>query len=361
MFRSALMGDDDLKAFLPDPPPPAPKRKEAAISEALARFDGTPAPERRPRPESAPWWKKLQRPQAGLLAMAALVATISLPFAWMAPDRGPPAAEEQVSENFRDTSLPGRLDVEVPTAAAPLAEAAPRNEVPTSAQETASRADDLAPVPRLVVQPMVAPVAKPAPAPSGRAEESEQIVVRAQKMSRPVADSPTAVSVVSADRVAEDSNIVVTGARVGSAKSERRGDWNACTLNDPGRALSKCRKLANRGSKAVRSEADAHLSSGLEQAWRGNLAGAIAAFDQAIAVAPDLSVAYLNRGLAYERQGDSARALADLDKAVQYAPRSARALYNRSVVLRGQGDKRRAARDEDRAISLDPDYQAIIR
>ena len=361
MFRSALMGDDDLKAFLPEPPPPAPMRKEAAISEALARFDGAPATEQPPRPQAAPWWKKLQRPQVGLLATAALVATISLPFAWMPPDQGTPAAEEQVSDNFRDAARPVRLDVQVPTASAPLAEAAPGNEAPPSAQETASRADNLAPAPRLVIQPMVAPVAKPAPAPGTRAEESEQIVVRAQKMSRPVADSPTAVSVISADRVAEDSNIVVTGARVGSAKSDRRGDWNACTLNDPGRAVSKCRKLASRASKAVRGEADAQLSSGLEQAWKGNLAGAIAAFDQAIAVAPELSVAYLNRGLAYDRQGKSAAALSDLDKAVQYAPRSARAFYNRSVILRKQGDTRRAARDEERAISLDPDYQAVIR
>lgn len=357
MFRSALMGDDDLKAFLPEPPPPAPKRREAAISEALARFDGAPAPTRHPRPEAAPWWKKLQRPQVGLLATAALVATISLPFAWTAPDRNSPAAEEQVSDNFRDAAPSARLDVEGPTATAPPAKPAPKVDVPTPAQEVAARTDDLAPTP----QPMLAPPAKLAPAPAARAEDTEQIVVRAQKMSRPVSDSAVAVSVISSDRVADDGNIVVTGTRVGSAKSERRGDWNACTLNDPGQALSKCRKLANRASKAVRGEADAHLSSGLEQAWNGNLAGAIAAFDQAIAVAPELSAAYLNRGLAYDRQGKSAAALADLDKAVKLAPRSARAFYNRSVILRKQGDTRRAARDEERAISLDPDYQAIIR
>lgn len=356
IFRAALMGDDDLKAFLPEPPPPAPKRKEAAISEALARYDGQPAPERRSQAETAPWWKKLQRPQAGLLATAALVAAISLPFAWMAPDHGTPAAEEQVSDNFRDLSSPARLDIEAPTAAPP-AEASRMIEVPTGTQTIPARADNVASTP----QPMLAPPAKAAPAPPAPAEAPAQLVVRAQKMSRPVADAPSAVSVISSDRMVEDSNIVVTGARVGSAKSGRRGDWNACTLNDPGRALSKCRKLANRGSKAARSEADTHLSSGLEQAWNGNLDGAIAAFDQAIAVAPELSVAYLNRGLAYDRRGDSARALSDLDKAVQYAPRSARAVYNRSVILRKEGDTRRAARDEERAISLDPDYQAIIR
>jgi hypothetical protein len=356
MFRSALMGDDDLKAFLPDAPPPAPKRKEAAISEALARFDGTPAPERRQQSHAVQWWKKIQRPQVGLLATAALIATISLPFAWTAPDQVTPAAEEQVSTNFHDASPPARLDINVPTEPAP-AEAVPDVAAPADAPAIMSRTDKVASAP----PPMLAPPAKPAPAPAARAEEQDQIVVQARKMTRPVSEPASPISVISSDYVSEQTEVVVTGARIAPGRAQRRGDWNACTLNDPGQAISKCKKLANRGSKAVRSEADAHLTSGLDQAWNGNLAGAIAAFDQAIAVAPDLSVAYLNRGLAYERQGNRVAAISDLDKAVQYAPRSARAVYNRSVVLRKQGDTRRAARDEERAVSLDPDYQAIIQ
>lgn len=351
-----MTGDDELKAFLPEPPPPAPKRREAAITEALARFDGTPSPAPRPQRVAISWWKRLQRPQIAFLATAALVATISLPFAWTPPDRGTPAAKEQVSRSVRIESPPALRDVEVP-AAAPLAEAPLTAAPPTGAKDDAPRADNLASAP----QPMLAPPARPAAAPPAPIEQQEPLVVQGRKMVRPVAETPLAVSALSSERVSDDNAVVVTGTRIAPRRSQKRGDWNACTLNDPGQTLSKCRKMANRGSKDVRNEADTHLSSGLTQAWQGDLDGAISAFDRAIAIAPDLSVAYLNRGLAYERQGDRTRAIADLDRAVQYAPRSARAVYNRSVILRKYGENRRADRDEERAIALDPQYQAIIR
>lgn len=348
-----MTGDDELKAFLPEPPPPAPKRREAAIAGALARFDGASAPEVAPRPARASWWTNLRRPQAGLFATAALVAAISLPFAWTALDSGAPAADAPIA---RETGEPARTvvdnQVEVP---APVAIAAPPPAKNSPAAEQVA-----------VASPAVsAPAAKrvevtqaPPAAPAAKAEEREAIIVSAQRAARPVQDAPSAISAFSSSDVAEDS-VVVTGARIAPRGAPRRGDWNACTLNDPSRALSRCKKLANSGAKTVRAQADAHLSDGLKQAWEGDLDGAITAFDKAIAVAPDLSVAYLNRGLAYDRQGESARAIADLDRAVRHAPQSARAYYNRSLLLRKQGDTKRADVDEQRAVNLDARYQAV--
>lgn len=348
-----MTGDDELKAFLPEPPPPAPKRREAAIADALARFDGAPAPQVASRPARGSWWANLRRPQAGLLATAALVAAISLPFAWTTLDPGTPAADEQVA---RETGDPVRVVVnkqaEVP---APVAVAAPPS------AENRRAAEQVAAVPPAVSAPTTKRVelAQPPPAaPAAKAEEREAIIVSAQRMARPVQDTPAAISVISSSDLAEDS-VVVTGTRIAARGASRRGDWNACTVNDPSRMLSRCKKLANRGTKAVRAQADAHLSDGLERAWRDDLDGAITAFDQAIAVAPDLSVAYLNRGLAYDRQGESEAAIADLDRAVRHAPQSARAYYNRSLLLRKQGDTKRADVDERRAINLDSRYQAI--
>ena len=84
--------------------------------------------------------------------------------------------------------------------------------------------------------------------------------------------------------------------------------------------------------------------------------GAIAAFDQAIALKPRFAFAYLNRGLAYQRQGEPARAAADLDLAIKYAPYAARGYYNRSVLRREQGNRRGADADANRAVQLDLDY-----
>jgi hypothetical protein len=354
----AMTGEDDLTGFLPEPPPPAPKRREATIAEALARFDSTASPAAAPTPRKPSWWASLGRPQAGLLATAALVAAISLPFAWTTLDHGLPAADEQMQRGApAETRMVLRDTVETP---APVAVAAP---------PPAKLSKGVTPAPQTIQPVLSAPIAKrvelaqadtAAPAaPATKVEDRQAITVTAQRAPRPVQASPSAVSAISAEAV-EDS-VVVTGTRIAARGAPRRGDWNACTVNDPGRTLSQCKKLANKGAKAVRAQADTHLSDGLKQAWEGNLGGAITAFDQAIAVAPDLSVAYLNRGLAYDRQGESARAIADLDRAVQYAPRSARAYYNRSILLRKQGDTKRAEADERRAISLDPRYQAMRR
>jgi len=365
----SVTGDDSLRALLPEPPPPAPKPREAAIEAALARFDGAPAPARKPRPETASWWNRLQRPQAGLFAGAALVAVIALPFAWRTPDLMiAPATVEQQTPAVASEDAPrlspdrGKAAPARPAASAAALPSA-RTAVPASPPPRAEP-DLSANLPAAKVAGIVqaAPPAPPPP-PAMRAADAAPIVVTGQRRNEAVQDAPVAVTVVTSESVSRDENrdVVVTGTLISRSKPVGRGDWNACTVNDPSRKLSRCEKLADRAAKAVRSKADAQLADGLEQAWAGNTEDAIAAFDAAIAIAPDLSVAYLNRGLAHDRQGDSEAALADLDRAVRLSPKSARAYYNRSVLLRKYGDSKRAAADEQQAINLDPRYQAILR
>src|SRR5687768_1494574 len=111
--------DNDLAALLPDPPPPRPARREAAIAEALRRFDGgEPAPPAPAgiRPPSAPeWWR---RPQLAALASMALVAMIGLPVWWLQKDQltevvpQPPVA--QVSQGAApgvEPNAPGQPEV----------------------------------------------------------------------------------------------------------------------------------------------------------------------------------------------------------------------------------------------------------
>jgi len=170
--------------------------------------------------------------------------------------------------------------------------------------------------------------------------------------------------------MAEDrasSDIVVTGMAVRSPtalrrarKASERGDWNACTVNDPEGNLAACKKLVDPAAPGVTGRAAAHVADGLSLAWRGDTNGAISAFDRAIGIAPKLAIAWLNRGLAHERKGDLNLAMADLDKAVRYAPGSARVYYNRSLLLRQRGDIRRADADAERALDLDGRYEAVL-
>src|SRR4051812_44744929 len=141
----------------------------------------------------------------------------------------------------------------------------------------------------------------------------------------PLADFPAPAEPAaepSADQAAArepsaESNLVVTGSRIrrqgllgpgaseqaredrpAAAKSAGRGDWNACTIDDPRRDLGGCGRAID-----PRTKSGADLADGLSLAWQGDPPGAVAAFARAIHKTPRSAVAYLNRGIAYRRMG----------------------------------------------------------
>ncbi len=156
-------------------------------------------------------------------------------------------------------------------------------------------------------------------------------------------------------------SITATSQRRAARKPAGRGDWNACTIDDPARSLDRCKGQINPGAAGPGGRAGAHVANGLMRAWQGDLDGAIANFDRAIAISPRNAIAYLNRGLALQRKGEFVRANADLDRAVRYAPGAARGYYNRGLLLRQRGEANRAEADADRAVALDPDYVAVVK
>lgn len=354
-----MMGDDDLRAHLPEPPPPAPKLREAAIDAALARFDGsaTSAPSFQHR--SSLRWTWLQRPPAGRLIAAALVGAISLPFAWTMFIPGAPAIDERASSMQRyDQRSPTLAVTDAPEASTVTAEPSALATSDVALPETSATPPP--PSLRAEPEPQSLELAQIVPAPAPSADTIE-VVGERQARAFSMAASPI-VSMLGSDANAKaEASNVVADARNEPERLPARGDWNSCTVDDPIQKLSKCSKLAKAAAKAVRAQADAYLSRGLQMAWQGNIGGAIAAFDQAISVAPELSVAYLNRGLANDQQGFRTLAIADLDRAVALAPQSAQAYFNRARLLRKYGDARRAEADEKRAADLDPRYKAVLK
>lgn len=366
--------NDDFS--LPQPPPPAPVRREAAIEEALRRFDaGGETQDRKSIPTEPRRFGFRSgissRPQLGILVAASLVAVIGLPLAWLTvtqktertelasrdtagiktfdvEERGSPAvvfepettAQPPVSGKELSPSSPVRPAEPEPETAARRAEAnaAGRQEAGNGRQDMALAQAGITAAPAMIAPPP--PAAAPAPPAMAKAE------------------APAATE--SRERFADARDVVVTAQKRRGTNVPERGDWNACTIDDPKQSLAACKPLVNPGAKGNKGQAAAHLADGLSLAWQGNIDGAIVAFDQAIAINPKSSLAYLNRGLAWRRKGDDERALADLDQAVKLAPSMARGYYNRSLLLRERGEERPARADQARAVDLDPDYQPLI-
>lgn len=368
-----MPGDDDIARLLPEPPPPRAARREAAIEAAMRRFDGeAPAPV--VRPARPPVWARVNRTQVAAFASVGLVAVVGIPLAMTVLEREQEAtrpapapvvvAQKAARPAPAPAPAPGgvvnyilRKDyVGTPTrTAGPAPEPVP---APVIVPEDCGKGDCEAQAEPRPVNRFAELKAAPMPEPTPEPMPSQDIAVTGIRSARPAAASSGYVKMADAS---DETSVVVTGSRIRSpAAARRRGDWNACTVNDPERSLAGCGTLIDPGAKGVAGQAAAHLADGLARAWNGDLDGAIGEFDAAIALRPRLAIAFLNRGLAYQRQGETGRALADLDRAVRYAPSAARGYYNRSQLLDQTGETARARADADKAVELDPRYHAPL-
>ncbi|MDX1521532.1 MAG: tetratricopeptide repeat protein, partial [Anaerolineae bacterium] len=85
-------------------------------------------------------------------------------------------------------------------------------------------------------------------------------------------------------------------------------------------------------------------------------AQAIAAYDRAIALAPERALYFYNRGTAYLKANDFERAIADYDQALALDPANDYAVYNRGNAYLRLGQLEQAIADYRQAIALSPDY-----
>ena len=413
--------DSDIAAALPEPPPPRPARRDAAIAEALRRFDGGETGNRPRAASSGSWRRRIVRPQFAAFATMALVALISVPV-WMSGDHqfGSVSPEAPASPVSGAASTPGSGAVTDPAASGSVTRQAPvsppRASTTTSPSVISPRVEPALPNPPSAIvaggsdargaaadapidgsfdrqrvevrdkanvagfsasesRPVEAKrldknifaraengaelgYAVPPPPPAAAPPAMASMAPRAPAIAGMVAAdaSPETDLAVTGTRMSESSggDVVVTGQRRSvAAKGAAYRDWNACTVDDPRQRLEACRKLVDAAAPGSAGRAAARVADGLSRAWQDDLDGAIAAFDQAIAISPRLSFAYLNRGLVYAHKGELDRALDDLNRAVRYAPDVARNYYSRSLLWRQRGDVKRAEADQARAIALD--------
>ncbi len=101
------------------------------------------------------------------------------------------------------------------------------------------------------------------------------------------------------------------------------------------------------------NRAQEHLDAGNTAFEAGNHQQAIAEYDQAIELDPEMAMAYYNRGRAYLSLGEYEKVIADLDRAIELDPEMAMAYNNRGYVYDNLGEYEKAIADYDRALELD--------
>ena len=92
-------------------------------------------------------------------------------------------------------------------------------------------------------------------------------------------------------------------------------------------------EYAKHSDKAARH----HIRLGQKKEQAGDLAGALACYEEAIATAPDYARSYSRRGHIYRKQGNLDLAKKDYDKASSLDKNEAGAHLGKAMILEGQG------------------------
>jgi tetratricopeptide (TPR) repeat protein len=105
---------------------------------------------------------------------------------------------------------------------------------------------------------------------------------------------------------------------------------------------------------AASQRADAEFKAGMKLMEPGNYGKAIAKFDHAASIMPNVAQVYLSRGIAHRNQNEIDLALADFDKAIELNSNLAAAHSARGDVLRERGDIDGAMAEFTRSIQIEP-------
>lgn len=100
----------------------------------------------------------------------------------------------------------------------------------------------------------------------------------------------------------------------------------------------------------------AYNNRGIARKNSGDLQGAMADYEQAIAVNPNFHRAWLNRANIRFNAGQYAAAIPDYDKTLELDPRQAKAYSNRGAAYAALNQVEKALPDLNRAIELDPNF-----
>ena len=142
-----------------------------------------------------------------------------------------------------------------------------------------------------------------------------------------------------------------------SAQADFTQEIRMCDFggSHPDIRIIACTRNIQSGRFTGRNLAIAFTNRGLAYKSKGLWNRAIADYDEAIRLMPEMVFAFNNRGNAYYHKGQFERALRDYDEAIRLMPEFSQAFGNRGNVYRKKGRLDRAIKDYDKAIHLNPE------
>ena len=130
-------------------------------------------------------------------------------------------------------------------------------------------------------------------------------------------------------------------------------DLRDCDSPDPSRRIEACTTILHRDKDKAAWGGAYNNRAGAFMA-KGDYDHALADYNMAVQLNPEVAAAWLNRGTLWLRKEDFDRAIADLTMATRLDPSLWKSFNNRSNAWRAKGEYNKAKDDLDQAIRLAP-------
>jgi tetratricopeptide (TPR) repeat protein len=116
---------------------------------------------------------------------------------------------------------------------------------------------------------------------------------------------------------------------------------------------------ADLNNQPLPDTADGWLDRGLQQANIGDLDGAIASWDEALVLDPNLEEAWQHRGGALGNLGRLEESISSFEKVLLLNPENSQAWFSRGLVLEAMGQMEEAIANYQKTLELDPSFPEV--
>ncbi|MEG4215833.1 tetratricopeptide repeat protein, partial [Microcoleus sp. Pol14C4] len=153
-------------------------------------------------------------------------------------------------------------------------------------------------------------------------------------------------------KLSMDKELLQLESRQACSERWKQEDYLALTPQERKRELVRIQSLIDEDGQTPKQKAELFYEQGLLYGYAEEYAKAIASYDKALEIKPDLHEAWNNRGNALDDLGRLEEAIASYDKALEIKPDKHEAWYNRGYALDDLGRLEEAIASYDKALEI---------
>ncbi|MEG4147112.1 tetratricopeptide repeat protein [Microcoleus sp. Pol12B5] len=160
-------------------------------------------------------------------------------------------------------------------------------------------------------------------------------------------------------KLSMDKELLQLESRQACSERWKQEDYLALTPQERKRELVRIQSLIDEDGQTPEQQAELFYEQGLLYDYAEEYAKAIASYDKALEIKPDLHEAWYNRGIVLRKLGRLEEAIASYNKALEIKPDLHEAWNNRGYALNDLGRFEDAIASYDKALEFKPDLQQV--